>query len=225
MKEKQEQLIQAIVGNDAFRVRALLSEDAGLIRCRDPEGRTPILLALYFGHEDLARLIFERASEVDLFEAAALGEMDALRGGLGKSKDAANSVAPDGFGPLGLAVFFGRLEAARALLDAGANPNTPAANAFKVTPIHSAAAHRDPERSLPLCRLLLDWGANPNVSQAGGWTPLHQAAAHGRKALVELLLEKGASRDALSDDNRTPLQMAEAKGHTEIQALLEGARG
>lgn len=225
MKERQEQLIQAVVGNDAFRVKALLSEDPSLIGARDPEGRTPILLSLYYGHEDLARVVSELAGEVDLFEAAALGEMGALMTHLGRSPDAANAVAPDGFGPLGLAVFFGRMGAAEALLDAGANPNTPASNAFKVSPIHSAAANRDPERSLLLCRLLLERGANPNVGQAGGWTPLHQAAAHGRKAVVELLLAHGASQEALSDDDRTPAQMAEAKGHADIQTLLDGSRG
>jgi ankyrin repeat protein len=226
VKARHEQLIQAIVANDSFRVQALLAEDPGLIRARDPEGRTPVLLALYFGHEDLARLVAERAaSGMDLFEAAALGETESLRGLLDESEGSANSVAPDGFGVLGLAVFFGRLEAAQVLLDAGADPNTPASNSFRVYPIHSAAAHRNPERSLELCRLLLARGADPNVAQAGGWTPLHQAAAHGRKAVAELLLAHGASREAVSDDDRTPGQMAEVKGHAEILALLEEAGG
>jgi ankyrin repeat protein len=225
VKERHEQLIQAIVANDSFRVQALLAEDPGLFRARDPEGRTPVLLALYFGHEDLARLVAERASGMDLFEAAALGETEALRGLLSESEGSANSVAPDGFGALGLAVFFGRLEAAEVLLDAGADPNTPASNSFRVSPIHSAAAHRNPERSLELCRLLLDRGADPNVAQAGGWTPLHQAAAHGRKAVAELLLAHGASREAVSEDDRTPGQMAEVKGHAEILALLEESGG
>ena len=225
MKERHEHLIQAIAANDAFRVQALLTEDPSLVKARDPEGRTPILLSLYLGHEELARLVAERATDVDIFEAAALGEVESLQGHLGEMKGSANAVAPDGFGPLGLAVYFGRLGAANALLDAGADPNTPASNAFRVCPIHSAAAHRDPERSLGLCRLLLERGANPNVAQAGGWTPLHQAAAHGRGDVVELLLAHGASKEAVSEDDRTPLQMAEAKGHAEIQALLKGSGG
>jgi ankyrin repeat protein len=225
VKERHKQLIQAIAGNDAFRVNALLSEEPALLRARDPEGRTPLLLSLYFGHEAMAQLVKERAQEVDLFEAAALGDLESLKGYLGGSQDAANAVAPDGFGALGLACFFGRPEAAEMLLDAGADPNTAATNASRVHPIHSAAAHRDPERSLLLCRLLLERGANPNVAQAGGWTPLHQAAAHGRKEVVELLLAHGASNQALSDDKRTPAQMAEVKGHGEIQALLEAHPG
>jgi len=223
VKKRQEQLIQAITKNDAFRVQALLTEEPSLLRSRDTEGRTPMLLALYFGHEDLARVIRDRVEEVDVFEAAALGDVAALRTILEASEEAANARSPDGFGPLGLAAFFGRYEAAEILLRAGANPNTPASNPFKVSPIHSAAAHRDAQRSLKVCRLLLDHGADPNVKQAGGWTPLHQAAAHGRREVVELLLAHGAATEALSDDDRTPSQMAEVKGHSEIQALIEAS--
>lgn len=223
MTERHEQLIQSIVGNDAFRVTALLHEEPGLVQARDSEGRTPILLCLYFGHEDLAKLVRERNPSAELFEVAALGEVEALREHLARAPEGANAVAPDGFGALGLASYFGRIEAVELLLGAGADPNTPAANNSKVRPIHSAAANRSAETSLPLCRLLLEGGADPNVAQAGGWTPLHQASAHGRAAVVELLLSHGAAVDAKSDDNRTAGEMAEAKGHKEIQALLEQA--
>jgi ankyrin repeat protein len=221
--ERHEQLIQAIAGNDAFKVTALLHEEPGLVEARDSEGRTPILLCLYLGKEELARLVRERTSAPDLFEVAALGEVELLQEKLARAPESAKAVAPDGFGALGLASFFGRIEAVKVLLNAGADPNTPAANDFKVSPIHSAAANRSADTSLPLCRLLLEGGADPNVAQAGGWTPLHQASAHGRTAVVELLLSHGAAVDTKSDDNRTPGEMAEAKGHEDVLSLLEQA--
>lgn len=220
MTENHEQLIQAIAKNDAFRVQALIHEDPTLLKARDREGRTPLMLCLYYGHEDLARLVRERHPEADYFELVALGETEAVRAALSESPGQANAVAPDGFSVLGLASYFGRVETAEALLEGGADPNIPAANSFHVRPIHSAAANRKEEASYALCTLLLENGANPNVKQAGGWTPLHQAAAHGRKATVELLLAHGAERGAKSADDRTPAEMAEAKGHSEIQALL-----
>jgi ankyrin repeat protein len=215
-------LVQAIGKNDAFRVGALLSEDPDMVATRDEEGRTPILLALYFRQEPLAQLIRERTPTPDLFEAAALGETEVVKELLPDTPEAANAMAPDGFGVLGLAVYFGRVDTARLLLDEGANPDTSSANQFKVRPIHSAAAHRDAQTSLELIGLLLESGADPNVAQAGGWTPLHQAAAHGREEIARLLLDHGASLAAKSDDGRTPLEMARAKGRQGLEALLGG---
>jgi ankyrin repeat protein len=220
VSKRFDELVQCIAGNDAFRVGALLAEDPDLVARRDSEGRTPILLALYFRHEPLAQLIRERAPAPDLFEAAALGETELVSELLSKQENGADAVAPDGFGVLGLSVYFGRTETAQMLLEAGASPDTPSANAFKVRPLHSAAANLDPETSLKLVRLLLESGADPNVAQAGGWTPLHQAAAHGREAVAKLLVEHGASLTAKSDDGRTPAEMAKAKGHTSLESIL-----
>jgi ankyrin repeat protein len=220
--DRFEQLVQSIAGNDAFRVGALLTEEPGMVSIRDPEGRTPILLALYFRHEELAKLIRERTPSPDVFEAAALGETELVEELLGSVPEGAKAMAPDGFGLLGLAIYFGRFDTAEFLLNSGANPNTSSANAFKVRPIHSAAAHRDPDASLKLVKLLLEWDADPNVAQAGGWTPLHQAAAHGREEIAELLVGKGASLTTKSEDGRTPLEMARAKGHAELEGLLGG---
>jgi ankyrin repeat protein len=60
------------------------------------------------------------------------------------------------------------------------------------------------------------------VTQAGGWTPLHQAASHGREDVAKILVDKGASLAAKSDDGRTPLEMARAKGHEGLEELLAG---
>ena len=223
MTDRFEQLVQAIAGNDAFRVGALLSEDPDMVTTRDSEGRTPILLALYFRQEDLARLIRERTPTPDLFEVAALGETELAAELLEATPGGAKAVAPDGFGVLGLAVYFGRIETAALLLKTGANPNTSSANAFKVWPIHSAAAQRDPATSLELIRMLLEWGADPNAAQAGGWTPLHSVAARGREEIAKLLVEHGASLTAKSEDGRTPLEMAQMKGHMALEVLLGGS--
>jgi ankyrin repeat protein len=221
VNKRHEELIQAIVKNDAFRTRGLLIENPELVKTRDPEGRTPLLLCLYYRNEDLANVVRRQMENPDIYEAVALGEMEQVEALLTSTQDGANAVAPDGFGLLGLAVYFGRLDVARYLLEAGADPDTPSSNDFKVRPIHSAAAHLDADRSLDLVRLLLDAGANPNVSQAGGWSPLHQAAAHGRREAAELLVGAGANRSATSDDGRTPWEMAQAKGHEDLESLLK----
>lgn len=220
MTEHLDELVQVIARNDAFRVQALIHEDPQLLKARDREGRTPLMLCLYFGHQDLADLVRERHPDPDFYELVALGETDTVEETLAGAPEKAKAVAPDGFTVLGLASYFGRVDTAKALLEAGADPNVPAANPFQVRPLHSAAANRKQEASHALCELLLEHGAEPNVQQAGGWTPLHQAAAHGRKETVELLLAHGAAADIKSSDDRTPGEMAEAKGHQEIRDLL-----
>jgi len=51
-------------------------------------------------------------------------------------------------------------------------------------------------------------------------TPLHWAAAMGRKEIVVLLIAKGADVNAKTKAGRTPLHAAQKNGHTEIVELL-----
>lgn len=222
MKDKNEAFFNAVAVGDTDKVGSLLEEAPELAGARDAEGRTPVLLALYFGHREMAELIGDRVPELNLYEASAMGEIDTVREWIEEDPDSLSRSAPDGFGPLGLAVFFGQEETAKALLDAGADPDKPADNSFEVRPIHSAAANRDPDKALSLARLLVEWDAEIDVVQGGGWTPLHQAAAHGNRKLVEFLLEKGASPEVQGERGLTPAQVAKAKGHDELSDLLGG---
>lgn len=63
-------------------------------------------------------------------------------------------------------------------------------------------------------------GADPNVKQQGGWTPLHQAAAHGHIEMLNLLLRHGADVDSMNDHGATPLDMAIEKGRPEVARIL-----
>ncbi len=97
---------------------------------------------------------------------------------------------------------------------------------MRVRPLHSAVAHRQADAALAMAKSLLSHGADVRVAQEGGWTPLHQAAAHCPIQMIELLLSHGAEVNAVSEDGRTPLRMAAENKHEEIAALLRqsGAR-
>src|SRR6266511_4377724 len=102
-----------------------------------------VLEAIYRGdHEEAERLAVGR--ELNVFEAAALGRTERLRELVEDDPSLANAWGEDGFQPLGLASFFGHVEAVGLLLERGAEVNSASRNKMKVMPLHSAAAAQDP---------------------------------------------------------------------------------
>src|SRR5688500_590959 len=110
----------------------------------DPQ--SPILDALYRGRPDeAAHLADDRAPELTIWEAAALGRDADVERLLAAEPARANACAADGHYPLGLAAFFGRAATVRRLLAAGADARAAANNAMKVQPLHAAVAGRNAE--------------------------------------------------------------------------------
>jgi ankyrin repeat protein len=133
------ELFTAIKGGDRSAAERLLDGDRGLVDARDEDGLSPILVALYHGKSDIATAILRRGPELTLFEAAAAGDAARVRELVGRDRAQANSVAPDGFSPLGLAAFFKRREIVRYLLEMGADPSR-ASGQGGFTPLHSGVA-------------------------------------------------------------------------------------
>jgi ankyrin repeat protein len=156
---------------------------------------------------------------LDIFEAAALGEVDRVGRLLGEDPGLANAVADDGFGPLGLASFFGQERAVQLLLRHGARVDTASSNGMHVMPLHSAAA----ARSVPIVRLLLEHGAPANARQGrgdSGFTPLMEAAFNGQVDMVEILVDHGADRHLRDEEGRTAADHARARGHVSLAERL-----
>jgi ankyrin repeat protein len=152
-----------------------------------------LLLAIYRGDQARADELLAGDPELDVFEAAAVGQVDRLRELLDADRSLANAWAGDGFQPLGLASFFGHLDAARLLVERGAEVNSASRNDFKVMPLHSAAATGDPEVRYELAKLLLEHGAEPNARQQDEFTPLMAADQQGDERLRSLLVDYGAT--------------------------------
>ena len=155
-----------------------------------------ILEALYRGDAETAHRLADGA-DLDVFEAAALGETPRLRGLLDEDPARANAFGDDGFHPLGLACFFGRLDAARLLLERGADVNTLSRNEhIQTAAIHAAAASgetaADESTRYELVKLVLDHGADPNLPQPGGFRAIDAARQSGDERLERLLKERGA---------------------------------
>jgi ankyrin repeat protein len=155
---------------------------------------TELLEALYRGDEERVSELLAQEPQLNLFEAAAFGRTDRLRDLLAEDPESANAYGGDGFQPLGLACFFGHVEAARLLLDHGADPNTLARNEhIQTNALHAAAASegKGPDVRLELCKLLLDHGADPSIPQGGGdFRAVDAARQNGDTELERLLSEK-----------------------------------
>ena len=145
--------------------------------------------ALYAGEKEKALELLPPDDELSVFEAAAFGRLDALRRILAEDPAQANAFSDDGFTALHLAVFAEEEEAARLLIDQGADVNALATSSIaKVRPLGTAAF----VRSVPLTRLLLDAGADVNGRGEGGFTALDSAKQSGDEELIRLLRERGA---------------------------------
>ena len=146
-----------------------------------------IMQALYRGDEDAARRLAGTA-ELDVFEAAALGDVARLGEVLAADSTLAKARSDDDFTALHYAAFFDGPETALLLVDHGADVNAFADNDLGVHPLNSAAAAGQRE----VAAILLEHGADPNAATRRGFTPLDAARENGDEKLAELLRSHGA---------------------------------
>lgn len=209
------ELIEAIRRDDTAEVEALL-EAQPLLAEADADGNSAVLTAKYYGRDEALQLLLDQNPELNIFEAAAVGDTERVRECVASDPTSVNATAPDGFQPLGLAAFFGNEAAFDVLLSAGADVDSEAQNDFKVRPIHAAVANGN----MSVIRKLIAVGADVNARQQRDFTPLHEAARSGNEEMVSTLLAAGANRAARDADGRTPADHARENGHGEIAVLL-----
>ncbi|MGA2513494.1 MAG: ankyrin repeat domain-containing protein [Candidatus Limnocylindrales bacterium] len=218
-----EGLFEAIRNGNDLAVDTAISADMELLRARDGLGRSPILAAASAGYPEMARriaaLLAATPGGLDIFAAATIGDVEAVRAMLTDDRASVDDRGPDGLTALHLAAGFGYLELARLLLGRAADPNAVSHNDARETPLHAAvsARHRD------TAGLLMALGASPNVVDGAGRTPLHAAVRNGDEAIVDMLLLRGADPTRAGDDGRTAIELAKATGKGAMAKRLRAA--
>jgi uncharacterized protein len=199
----------------AEAVKVLLAHGADVNARETFRGQTALMWAAAQGHAAAIKALIEAGADVrarshgPAVRAPRTEELDrtyAARDIRRKDRDYRRKDRIDALTPLLFAVQLGRIDAARALLDGGADVTESLEDG--TSPLMLALANKHWE----LASLLLDRGSNPNETTKG-WTPLHQVARSrtlntgefpqanetGRMSSVDLarkLLTLGAKVDA-----------------------------
>jgi uncharacterized protein len=228
-------------------VELLLARGADLsATCGDGDygynGFTPMQVAAKRENRGVVALLCAHGAGLDLMSAACLGELGRLQALLDASPG--GTAAQDEYGatPLHWALEAGQAEAARLLIDRGADVS--ARDRRGQTPLLLAALSNEPA----LAELLLARGAEVDIRAAAavgdaerlgrllagaptlahatderGWTALHWAARTGRLGTARRLLEAGAPINARDGHGRTALWAAAYEGHHRemVELLLE----
>jgi ankyrin repeat protein len=199
-----------------------VAADPTLIQWRDAQGVSALMWSIYSGQtlvRDFLLVELDRSgATLDIFEAAATGNLAALESALFAQPDLVSEWSTDGWTPLHLAAAFGTPEAVQLLLERGASVDAVSKNPQTNQPLHAALAlGRNPET----IRLLLAAGADPNARQTAGYTALFSAAAANRRDLAEILIAHGANPSLQNDFGQTAATFARERNHAELADWLE----
>jgi hypothetical protein len=158
---------------------------------------TPLLIIMFLAIIGCARQKVP-VPKVDLHSAVVTDNLEVIKQHIKAGTDL-NVLEPSRAStPLITAAALGKTEAARLLIDAGADLNYQ--NADGSTPLHTAAALGKTD----IARLLINApGIDLNRQNNEGATPLHTAAFLGRVEIVKALLAKGADKTIKNKSGQT----------------------
>lgn len=175
-------------------MRLLIEKGVDLNNSVREDGKTPLRLAVEYGHRVVMWLLIDARVNID---------------------------KPDKEGktPLHWAAEHCQLSAMWLLLENKANTMAGANQADRMTPLHIAAFKGHESAVL----LLLTMGADPYQRDINGQTALYWAIVEGHKAVVQLLFLKADAQRLVRDidhEDRTALHHAASQGQREVTELL-----
>ena len=212
-----QRFLNLIRGGETAEVAAAVEEEPSLVVCRDAQGVSAFLWSIYQRQPLIRDFLLTHLESLDIFEACALGDCSRIEPLLQREPMLVHDSSADGWAPLHLAAAFGGREATVLLLPHGAHIHRFSRNPMRNQPLHACIAL---SQDVETVRLLIAQGADVNMEQAGGYTPLHQAAAAGNAELTEVLLEAGANPSSLCHQAKTPADYARERNHVAVLEQL-----
>jgi uncharacterized protein len=212
-----QRFFNLIRNGETAEVAAAADDDPALVESRDAQGVSAFLWSIYTQQPLIRDFLLTRLKNLDLFEVSALGDCARIEELLRKEPMLVYEASPDGWSALHLAAAFGGPEATSLLLTHGAHVHRFSRNAQHNQPLHACIAL---SRNLETARVLIDQGADVNMEQAGGYTPLHQAAAAGLVEMTGMLLAAGANPACRCHQGKTPSDYASERKHEAVVQLL-----
>lgn len=228
-----QELSNAVIANDFDRVKFLVSKGADVNKA-DSQGWTPLQSAARQRRDDMIKLLIELGADVDVGDPTPLVAA-VMRDHVPSIKmlleHGANIEQPgqEGFRPLPLAIAEDKYEAAKALMEAGADVNA-ASGDEGLTPLMIAAGQTAPAegarfvpgsaRPTDIARGLIDGGADVNAQSKSGVTALMVAAIHNNPPMIGMLIDAGADPTFKNNQGQTAADVAELNGNLEAQQAI-----
>ncbi len=219
MKNTTLTIHQAVRRMGVACVKEMMDGDPGLLEARDSQGRTPLLVAAYYGRAAIARLLIERGANLEALDyhehspliwAVCHNHPSVVR----LLIDHGANVNGKGYSdvtPLHEAAWHGNLRLAKLLIEKGAD-----VRAVNVKG-HSALNYGcEDTGSADVVALLVDRGADVN----GPDFPLRAAVSHNMLEIAQVLIERGADVRAVDPGTDTALHYAACCGALECVNLL-----
>ena len=187
------------------------------------DGDTALILAAWYGHVDITRVLIEAGSDVDATNcdgncalncSAYHGFLDVATQLIQASAtvDVRDNVT--GKTALIKAAYVGHADVAAELIRAGADKNAVDNQGYSALAFSTSFNHIEVLEQLLLAK------ADPNVQDEFGITPLIHSAARGYADAVEMLLKAGAKPGLMDMEGKNALDYAESAEFEDVVAML-----